>query len=61
LTNQTTSKTETTTYGTCPNGHGDENGEIAAEVSADARPYPNCPICGYALEDTYEIEREITA
>lgn len=40
-------------YGTCPNGHGDESGEIAAEVSADRRSHPNCPICGHALEDTY--------
>lgn len=41
-------------YGTCPEGHGDENGEIAAEVSFDRRPYPNCPICAAQLEDTYE-------
>lgn len=43
-------------YGTCPNGHGDHNGEIAAEVSADAHPYPNCPVCGLALSDTYTVE-----
>ena len=43
-------------YGKCPRGHGDENGEIAAEVSAAARHYPNCPICGIALEDTCEAE-----
>lgn len=37
-------------YGICPNGHGDEHGIIAAEVSADAFQYPNCPICGSRLE-----------
>jgi len=41
---------DTPRYGVCPNGHGDENGIIAAEVSADARPHPNCPICGASLE-----------
>lgn len=44
------SKSETPTYGVCPNGHGDEQGIIAAEVSADARPYPNCPVCGHRLD-----------
>lgn len=46
----------TQTYGTCPNGHGDHNDEIAAEASYAARSYPNCPLCGYALEDTYESD-----
>lgn len=39
-------------YGACPNGHGDENGRIAAEVSGGRRSYPNCPICGVRLTDT---------
>lgn len=37
-------------YGLCPEGHGDENGVIAAEVSASRRPYANCPICGRRLD-----------
>jgi len=41
-------------YGTCPKGHGDENGRIAAEVSADRRPFPNCPICAASLSNVIE-------
>lgn len=41
-------------YGTCPEGHGDENGRIAAEVSAGRHPYPNCPICGHRLSNVIE-------
>lgn len=44
-------------YGTCPDGHGDENGRIAAEVSWGRRPYPNCPICGHRLTDLEEVWR----
>lgn len=36
-------------YGRCPNGHGDEDGIIAAEVSYHRYEYPNCPICGIEL------------
>ena len=46
-------------YGTCPNGHGDEDGDIAAEVSWGRRSYPNCPICGHRLENTYTVKREV--
>lgn len=45
-------------YGTCPEGHGDEQGEIAAEVSEGRRYYPNCPICASRLEETYEVQRQ---
>ena len=47
-------ETDRVVYGICPNGHGDEKGVIRAEESYDARPYPNCPVCGYRLEETHE-------
>jgi hypothetical protein len=37
-------------YGVCPNGHGDENGIIAAEESYRADVFFNCPVCGAPLE-----------
>lgn len=50
-----------TTHGKCPNGHGDEDGIIAAEESFDAHSYPNCPICGCKLEmenmDKFETKK----
>lgn len=41
-------------YGTCPEGHGDENGRIAAEVSYGRLPFPNCPICAKRLSNVIE-------
>jgi len=43
-------------YGICPNGHGDETGEIAAEVSFERESYPNCPLCGAALDGIDSLE-----
>lgn len=50
--------TSTPVLGVCPNGHGDEQGIIAAEVSYAAHPHPNCPICGSRLKYTDACEED---
>ena len=44
-------------YGTCPNGHGDDDDRVAAEVGHGRESYPNCPLCGARLTDTTEVAR----